>query len=217
MLQANTNDPGEHGNSSASTAQQQGASSGTSLSMASASSSTAQSSGSTLQMDSSSRKTPDEVLEEASKDPELPSYVRRAIYGYKLEAAYFEAFEMLRKLALVGLAISFEPGSALQTAYGLVVSFISFGVYSSVKPFADKGEGWLAELAQLQIFFALVLMTVPKMDGSVGEDSDSLRVLDLLLLASMIALLGLAFVLELQPFMEETWCAQRLRQGRNKV
>ena len=64
----------------------------------------------------------------ARVDGELPAYVHRLTAGYTRGYFWFELFEMLRKLALIGLSVAFEPGSLGQLIYGLGVCFASFGL-----------------------------------------------------------------------------------------
>ena len=82
--------------------------------------------------------TPDEVRHAALRDPEIPAYIHRAMAGYALHYYYFEVFEMMRKLALVGVAVVFEPGSMEQASYGLLVCFFCVVVYSSCSPYVDR-------------------------------------------------------------------------------
>ena len=167
------------------------------------------------------RKTVADIISESSEDPLLPSYVRRAIFGYRLETAWFEVFEMLRKVALVGVAVFFEPGSSLQVAYGLLVTFVAYGVYSSVKPYADRGDGMLAQVAQVQVFLALVLASARSTND--GSDGAWLTAIDVALVFSLAAGTGLAIFLQVWPVLQAncTWirraCAKAVHAGGGDV
>ena len=67
------------------------------------------------------------LLLEARRNSKLPPYVRRIAGGYELKYFWFELFEMMRKLALVGISVVFPPGGLAQASYGLLVGFIVFG------------------------------------------------------------------------------------------
>ena len=47
---------------------------------------------------------------------------------------WFEVFECVRKISLVGLLIFVEHGSATQLIFGLLICFFSFGMYVSYEP-----------------------------------------------------------------------------------
>lgn len=48
------------------------------------------------------------------------------------------------------------PGSAQQLIFGLLVSFMTFGVYTAFNPFVEERSNVFAQLCQVQIFFALL-------------------------------------------------------------
>ena len=137
--------------------------------------------------------TPDEVRHAALRDPEIPAYIHRAMAGYALHYYYFEVFEMMRKLALVGVAVVFEPGSMEQASYGLLVCFFCVVVYSSCSPYVDRGEDILAQLCQFMIFVVLVSAIVLRADRTEATSSR----LDLVLLVLTISPMVLAVYLEL--------------------
>ena len=64
--------------------------------------------------------------------------------------------ECFRKLAIVCMPVFFTMGSAPQLIFGLVVCFLTYGIYSLVEPYEDKADTYLALLAQAQIFFSLI-------------------------------------------------------------
>ena len=86
----------------------------------------------------------------------LPGYMVRIIGHYRMETYWFEVFECVRKVALIGLPIAFETGSILQHQFGLLVSFITFGCFLSYKPFIDPIDNQLEVLCQLAIFVAML-------------------------------------------------------------
>ena len=76
--------------------------------------------------------------------------------GYEMRVYWFEVFECARKICLIGLPIFFEPGSPGQLIVGLLVCFISFGMYASYEPYVKDSDDWLAKVAQVSLFFSLV-------------------------------------------------------------
>lgn len=92
----------------------------------------------------------EKVRELAHKN--LSKVVNRVSAGYELRTAWFEVFEMFRKLLLLGVAAAFPTGSLTQLIYGLIICFVSFGAFMLLAPYEDDGEDQLAQLAQLQVF-----------------------------------------------------------------
>ena len=105
--------------------------------------------------------------EEEAELRKLPDYISKLIAGYDLRVFWFEIFECLRKLALVCVPVFFHPaGSAQQLIFGLIVCFLTFGAYMLVSPYNEVGDTRLAELAQVQIFIALVMSIALKIETS---------------------------------------------------
>jgi hypothetical protein len=84
----------------------------------------------------------------------------------------YEIFECLRKLALVGVPVFFpDPGGIAQQTYGLLICFLTFGIQTSFMPYVSLSDDRLAQLAQVQIFLALLAAVVLR--ASAGEDMAS--------------------------------------------
>ena len=54
------------------------------------------------------------------------------------------------------MPVFFEMGSVAQLTYGLLVCFLSFGAFTLLQPYASDSDDRLAQLCQVQVFFALV-------------------------------------------------------------
>ena len=108
----------------------------------------------------------DEMEEEGARmRSKLPDYVQKLILGYELRTFYFELIECARKLAIVCLPVFFQPsGSVSQLIFGLVVCFLTFGVNVFYAPYIEDGDDHLAQLCQVQIFFALLSSITLKFD-----------------------------------------------------
>jgi len=98
----------------------------------------------------------------------VPSYVRDLVGGYEMRTYYFEILEALRKVALVGIPVFFNPGSSEQLTLGLIVCFLSFGLYMSLAPFKLDSDDLLQQACQVQIFFSLLSALVLKTETNSG-------------------------------------------------
>ena len=99
----------------------------------------------------------DDTLEKYDELREaLPSTLRKLTAGYELRVFWFEIFECVRKVALVGLPVFLPPGSPGQIIFGLVICFLSYGMYGIYSPYIDYGDDLLAQIAQIMIFFTLL-------------------------------------------------------------
>lgn len=83
----------------------------------------------------------------------MPSFVvtRLRVYG-------FELFESARKICLVGIPVFFakEDFEMEQLTLGLVLCFLSFGVFAWVKPYRKQSDDNLQTVCQVSVFFALL-------------------------------------------------------------
>ena len=124
----------------------------------------------------------------------LPNYVQKLVLGYELRTFYFELLESARKLALVCLPVFFQPsGSVAQLIFGLVVCFFTFGGLMLYHPYVDPADDRLAQLCQVQIFFALLSSIALKYDTATLFNSTNI---DILLSAITFLPLTLAVFLE---------------------
>ena len=92
----------------------------------------------------------------------------KIVGNYQAHAFWFEIFECCRKIGLLGLPIAFEPGTLEQQLFGLLISFCSFGVFLSVKPFIERLDNHLEILCQLCIFLAMLGGIVTRGGGGVA-------------------------------------------------
>ena len=108
----------------------------------------------------------DAAGEEAEEEPPrrrlepadlLPGYMLKLCGGYEHRSYWFELFETIRKVLLVGVPSTFpERGGTLQLYWGLMVCFMTFGAYMKFAPFVKDSDDQLSQLAQLQIFLTLL-------------------------------------------------------------
>jgi len=87
----------------------------------------------------------------------LPGYMQKLTGGYEYRTYWFELFETIRKVLLVGVPALFpERGGTAQLFWGLLVSFSTFGSYMMFAPFVESSDDHLAQAAQIQIFLTLL-------------------------------------------------------------
>ena len=85
----------------------------------------------------------------------LPRYMVKLVGDYHGRYYYFEILECARKLLLVCIPVFFDPqGSIGQLMFGLLVCFVTFGVYSFMQPY--KNANTLAILAQVTSYTSLL-------------------------------------------------------------
>ena len=86
----------------------------------------------------------------------LPGNMAKLTGGYEMRCYWFEVFECVRKIFMVGLPVFFNPGSVEQAVLGLVICFITFGMYTGLRPYVNKKDDTLSQVAQIAIFFSLL-------------------------------------------------------------
>ena len=97
--------------------------------------------------------------------------------GYEMKVYWFEVFECVRKICLIGLPIFVEPGSSAQLIVGLLVCFISYGMYASYEPYIKASDDWLAKVCQVSLFFSLVSSIALKVESDSSTEALSVLLL----------------------------------------
>ena len=67
---------------------------------------------------------------------------------------WFETAESVRRLLVTAVAVTVQPGSTTQLAYGLLTAFLSSALYSIARPFSNDLDNTLAIVASMVLFFA---------------------------------------------------------------
>jgi len=139
----------------------------------------------------------------------LPASVRKLTAGYTMQCYWFEIFECLRKICLVGLPVFLPSGSAAQLICGLLVCFISAMMYAAFNPYVDHGDDKLSKACQVALFFSLVSSIALTMERDSSEDA-----VGTLLLFTLIVppVLGFFYEAELE-FDEACGSGESLTQG----
>ena len=97
--------------------------------------------------------------------------MRKLTGGYEYRTYWFEIFECVRKVLLVGVPACFsDRGGDIQLVWGLMVCFITFGGYMLLAPYVKDSDDQMAQLSQVQIFLTLVASTALRLnpDTSLG-------------------------------------------------
>jgi len=91
--------------------------------------------------------------------------------GYEMRVYWFEVFECVRKICLIGLPIFVDPGSSAQLIVGLLVCFVSYGMYASYEPYIKDSDDWLAKVCQVSLFFSLVSSIALKIESDSSTEA----------------------------------------------
>ena len=95
----------------------------------------------------------------------LPNAVKKLIAGYEFRMYWYEVFECVRKIAVVGVPVIAPTGSPGQLMLGLIICFLTYGMFSNFKPYVDEGDDFVALTCQFSTFFSLlaqiILVTSP--------------------------------------------------------
>ena len=86
----------------------------------------------------------------------LPVAVKILTAGYKYQYHWFEIFECVRKILIIGLPVGVSSGSSLQRFLGLQMCFGTWGAYTYFYPFHEPVDNVLATICQLNIFTTLL-------------------------------------------------------------
>jgi len=102
----------------------------------------------------------------------LPKYIQKLVGDYEPGVYWFETFECLRKLAIVGLPTFFSDGQgAEQLVFGLIIVFATACVYVGFRPFKDNSTDILSQMCQIQIFLSLVSAVILQAEALTGESN----------------------------------------------
>jgi len=119
----------------------------------------------------------------------LPSYMLSLTGGYKHRTYWYEIFEVLRKVLLVGVPSTFaDRGGEMQLFWALLVCFASFGTYMTYSPFTDETDNKLAVLSQMAIFLTLLASLALRMTPPEQSISSLVSVLIFLVPSYAVAL-----------------------------
>jgi len=70
--------------------------------------------------------------------------------AYDPKYVFWEAIDMLRKLALVGVVLMVGRGSTAQLNAALLMAFFFFAVQVKVNPYRHRQDNWLRALTEVR-------------------------------------------------------------------
>jgi hypothetical protein len=130
---------------------------------------------------------------------------------------YFEAIESVRRLLVTAVAVTVQPGSSTQLAFGLLTSILSLLLYAVTRPFIHHADNTLAILGAtvltLATFSGLLLSS-----NVVADDGWSVLGMStfLAICTALVVVLGLAIaVLEAKRLLDKLAAAASTRHRRS--
>ena len=87
----------------------------------------------------------------------LPTVIKKLTNGYTWKCYWFEIFECVRKVLLIGIPVVFTPAGGIdQRVWGLIVCFLASISIAQLRPYAEPVDQQLAILCQFQVFFVVI-------------------------------------------------------------
>ena len=165
-----------------------------------------------LTVDRSERCSLAERCKHASRhENEKLKSIRFLFVHYLPKYWYFEPIESVRRLLVTAIAVTVQPGSSTQLAFGLLTSILSLLLYAALQPFIHHADNNLAILAAtiltLTTFSGLLLSS-----DVVEDDGWSLLGMGtfLAICTALVVILGLGLaVLEARRLLSELAAATR--------
>eukprot|EP00519_Triparma_laevis_P007065 CAMPEP_0182496394 /NCGR_PEP_ID=MMETSP1321-20130603/5043_1 /TAXON_ID=91990 /ORGANISM="Bolidomonas sp., Strain RCC1657" /LENGTH=1494 /DNA_ID=CAMNT_0024700001 /DNA_START=461 /DNA_END=4945 /DNA_ORIENTATION=- len=128
---------------------------------------------------------------------------------YRPEVWWFEIYECFRRLSFSGMLVFFEPGSASQLCFSIILALISSLVYAYYRPFEKTEENMLAQTSTISIFLTLLAGIMVKLKSALLEANETEFGFVLILVNTLIfAMVGLGFVGK--PFTKALQKMQRI-------
>ena len=85
-----------------------------------------------------------------------------------------------------GVPVFFEPESIAQMTYGLLVCFVTFGIYSTLAPYVSDSDDRLSQLCQAQIFVVLLSAIVMRFDSTDSTERNMDVLLSVMLFGPIV-------------------------------
>ena len=128
---------------------------------------------------------------------------------YKPSVFYFEVIECIRRVALAGVVVFFNPNTASQIAVTLTLTFVFIIISEILDPYLSKWDTWLSRIGHVVVVASVYVALLLRVDVST-ERHDSQHTFEVVLLflnAVMIA----AIIIEglLMACTLECWSRRR--------
>jgi len=90
----------------------------------------------------------------------INKFASALVNNYKPAFLYFEIFECLYKVSIVGLMIFYNAGTIEQHILGLLICFVAACTYNNLKPYNKVVNNWTQQIAQFAIVITLLMAMV---------------------------------------------------------
>jgi hypothetical protein len=136
--------------------------------------------------------------------------------AYKAQDYWFESFEMVKKIVLVGGMVLINPGSMSQVLMGFLIAFAFYTVVVAYAPYKELINTKLQILTSGQLLLALVLGLVLTTNSNTNNVEDYENVIiDILLVGSSVVVFVVSMYMMLTGIKEKLETAQKL--GKKKM
>ena len=149
-------------------------------------------------------------------DPGFVAKFGGVYLAYKTKNYWFESFEMVKKIILVGGIVLINPGSMSQVLLGFLIAFTFYTVVVGYAPYEEGVNTKLQILTTGQLLLALVLGLVLSANTSTDnvEDYEN-TIIDVLLVGSGVIVFVVSIYMMLTGAKEKMETAQKL--GKHKM
>ena len=106
-----------------------------------------------------------------------------------------------------GLPVFFEPGSSEQLTFGLLICFLTLGIFAFYRPNRDPRDDTLQFLCLVEVFIALLSTIVLRYDIAFPDAA-----VDTFLTLTLLTPPALAMWYEVQALLEDLGHGKRLRR-----
>ncbi|GMH73197.1 hypothetical protein TL16_g06118 [Triparma laevis f. inornata] len=89
---------------------------------------------------------------------------------YRAEYWWFEIYECFRRLSFTGMLVFFDPGSAPQLCFSIILALMSSLMYAYHQPFEKLEENTLAQISTVSIFLTLLAGILITLKENLDEE-----------------------------------------------
>ena len=135
----------------------------------------------------------------------LPPALKKLTEPYRMQCYWFEVFECVRKVLIVGLPVLLPPGSSAQLILGLLVCFVTMAMFSTYAPHSSAKDNQLSQVCQVSLFFSLTASIALK-----TESDSSINVLAVILVVLLAVPPALTFIFQSNLDFEECFGVSKI-------
>jgi hypothetical protein len=142
-------------------------------------------------------KLDDTVAADAIRDVSTGREYSFLVNAYKPRYFYWEGYDMVRKLMLVGMLVVVGRGSVAQLFLANTISFGSFALQVKLMPYRHAEDNLLKAAVEIHIFLLVSVALALKglrHDQAHGTGSESEMLYDVVLIISFVLMVPIAFI-----------------------